>query len=285
MDWKALGNGFGPIPDSGEAASARPAVDEAARSASEAVIFPSMIDPRFLTKLRRQAEFTEAELSEFLACWEVRAVRKKEHYLREGEVCKGTAYVNKGCFRRYLIGENHKESILNFALEDWWIGDLESFFQRTPTRYFVQALEDSELLILSRENFLRACERYPKYKAFHEDKMQRSYFATLKRMPRLKQEMNDMPVMIVRHKVADFKRWKAVFDEMEEPRRRHGWTGHEVYQDAADANSITIVNHMRDLRKAKEYGGSEVLKSGMEKAGVMGPPEIIFLAEADTKLY
>ena len=139
-------------------------------------------DPRFLAKLRQQAEFSDAELAEFLQVWQVRKVAKKEHYLRAGDVCRVTAYVNQGCFRRYEIGENNKEVILNFALEDWWIGDLESFWNQTPGRFYIQALEDSELLTLSREEFLRACERYPKYKAFHDEKMHRSYFATLKRM-------------------------------------------------------------------------------------------------------
>ena len=138
--------------------------------------------PRFLAKLRQQAEFSDAELAEFLQCWEARRIKKKEYYLRPGDVCRATAYVNKGCFRRFEIGENNKENILNFALEDWWIGDLESFWNQTPGRFYIQALEDSELLLISREEFNRACERYPKYKAFHEEKMHRSHFATLKRM-------------------------------------------------------------------------------------------------------
>ncbi len=141
-----------------------------------------MIDPRFLATLRRQAEFTDAQLEEFLGLWEVRDIRKKDHYLREGEICKSTAYVNEGCLRRYVISESNKESILNFAIEDWWVGDLESFFTGCPTRYYVQALEDTQLLLLSRQKFEDACNRYPKYKTFHDEKMHRSYFATLKRM-------------------------------------------------------------------------------------------------------
>jgi len=139
-------------------------------------------DPRFVSKLRQQAEFTDAELERFLGWWQIAQVRKKDHYLRPGQICKATAYVNKGCLRRYVVNENDKETILNFALEDWWIGDLESFFHQKPTPYYIQALEDSELLLLPREHFLLACEAFPKYKAFHEEKMQRSYFATLKRM-------------------------------------------------------------------------------------------------------
>jgi hypothetical protein len=95
----------------------------------------------------------------------------------------------------------------------------------------------------------------------------------------------EMPVMMVRHKVADFKQWKAVFDGMNEVRRQHGWTSHEVYRNAEDPNFVTIVNHMRDLKGAQDYGSSEALRSAMSKAGVQGPPEIIFLQDADSKLY
>lgn len=90
--------------------------------------------------------------------------------------------MNKGCLRRYVINEQGKESIVNFATEDWWIGDLESFLFQKPTIYYVQALEDSELLLLPFREFQIAQERFPKYNEFHVNKVQKSYFATLKRM-------------------------------------------------------------------------------------------------------
>lgn len=96
---------------------------------------------------------------------------------------------------------------------------------------------------------------------------------------------NTMPVMMVRHKVADFKQWKEVFDSMNEARRGYGWTAHEVYQDAGDPNTVTIVNHMRDIQRAKEYGTSDVLRAGMAKAGVVSAPEIMFLNDVDFKEY
>lgn len=94
-----------------------------------------------------------------------------------------------------------------------------------------------------------------------------------------------MPVMIVKHKVADFKQWKVVFDSMGEVRRKHGWKAHEVYQGAGDPNFVTVVNHMRDLEGAKAYGTSQELKSAMAKAGVQGAPEIVFMEDAEQKLY
>lgn len=94
-----------------------------------------------------------------------------------------------------------------------------------------------------------------------------------------------MPVMIVRHKVEDFSKWKAVFDSMNETRKGYGWTAHEVYRSAQDPDHVTIVNHMRDVAQAKAYGNSDVLKSGMAKAGVVGAPDITILDEEDNRLY
>jgi len=94
-----------------------------------------------------------------------------------------------------------------------------------------------------------------------------------------------MATMIVKHRVASFDSWKVAFDEMEATRREHGWTGHEVYRDAADPSTVVIVNHMRDLDSAKRYGASPALRTAMARAGVQGLPEIVFLDSAEAKNY
>ena len=80
------------------------------------------------------------------------------------------------------MDEHSKETILNFALEDYWIGDLESFINRKPSIYYVQALEQCELLLISRDNFQRANKELPKFKVFHDNKVQRNHYAALKRL-------------------------------------------------------------------------------------------------------
>jgi CRP-like cAMP-binding protein len=130
----------------------------------------------------------DEEIQSFLTFWDSKVLKKKAFLLNPGDISRETAYVNRGCFRRFLLSESNKESILNFATEDWWVGDLESFFLEKPTRYFVQALEESEVLTLSRPNFLRVIEIYPKYKSFHEEKIQRTFFATLNRATAAKVE-------------------------------------------------------------------------------------------------
>ena len=91
--------------------------------------------------------------------------------------------------------------------------------------------------------------------------------------------------LIVRHRVADFAEWKLVFDSMIPIRKEFGFLGHRLYQDPGDPNLVTIVNLVRDVDSAKRYGGSAELKAGMAKAGVQGPPDVHFLAEAEALTY
>jgi CRP-like cAMP-binding protein len=135
-----------------------------------------------LESLRNKAGLSETEIATCLCFFEKKFYKKKQHFLSAGETCNTKGLVNKGCFRRYITDAHGKEVILNFALEDWWIGDLDSFNNQKPTEYSVQALEDSEVLCIRRMDHLKLCEVLPKYKAFHEEKTRRSHYATLKRL-------------------------------------------------------------------------------------------------------
>jgi quinol monooxygenase YgiN len=89
-----------------------------------------------------------------------------------------------------------------------------------------------------------------------------------------------MVAMIVRHRVANYDKWRELFDSMHTTRAAHGWTGSDVYRDAADPNLVTIVNHIKDIEGAKKYGGSPDLRAAMERGGVIGAPDVTFLTEA-----
>lgn len=69
--------------------------------------------------LERTGWFTSNELNDLLSRFSPRRVRRKEHVLRSGELCKAVLYVEQGCFRAYTTGRDLKESVLWFATEDW----------------------------------------------------------------------------------------------------------------------------------------------------------------------
>jgi CRP-like cAMP-binding protein len=133
-------------------------------------------------ELKERAGLTDDEIDLYMSFLIKKSLSKKEHLLMAGDVSNHVSYINRGCLRRYTIDDHSKEIILNFSLEDHWIGDLESFIFQKPTNYYIQALEDSELLLLSREKFFRASTEIPKFKKFHDDKVQRNHYYTLKRL-------------------------------------------------------------------------------------------------------
>jgi CRP-like cAMP-binding protein len=146
----------------------------------------SVISAILERELREIAGLNDQEIELYMSFLTKKSLRKKDHFLSEGDVCTHIAFINRGCLRRYIIDNHSKEVILNFSLEDYWIGDLESFILQKSTVYYVQALEDSELLLISRKNFFRAIEELPGFKKFHDDKVQRNHYYTLKRLSNAK---------------------------------------------------------------------------------------------------
>ncbi len=94
-----------------------------------------------------------------------------------------------------------------------------------------------------------------------------------------------MASMFIKHRVADYARWKPVFDEHQPLRIEYGTVGHSLHRDADDPNVIIIAFRVNDLNRAKEFAGSEELRSAMERAGVLGPPEIWFADDVEEKRY
>ncbi|MFQ5623386.1 MAG: putative quinol monooxygenase [Paracoccaceae bacterium] len=86
-----------------------------------------------------------------------------------------------------------------------------------------------------------------------------------------------MATMMVRHKVADFDGWKAVFDEVRPMREEAGEKSATLYRDVDDPNTITALFEWDSLENAQAYAGSARLRTAMERAGVAGPPQIAFL--------
>ena len=76
---------------------------------------------------------------------------KKTFILQQGEVCQFEAFIVKGLVKTYFIDQNGFEFILTFACENWWVSDIISFHEQTPSKMYIETIEDTELLILTPE--------------------------------------------------------------------------------------------------------------------------------------
>ncbi|REJ83803.1 MAG: Crp/Fnr family transcriptional regulator [Bacteroidetes bacterium] len=90
-------------------------------------------------------------------------VRKRQFILQEGEVCKHNAFVVEGCFRMFLEDDKGKEHNLQFAIENWWIGDIGSFHSEEPSKLNIQALENSVILQINKADQLKLFVDHPKF--------------------------------------------------------------------------------------------------------------------------
>jgi quinol monooxygenase YgiN len=89
-----------------------------------------------------------------------------------------------------------------------------------------------------------------------------------------------MASMIVTHKVKDFSIFKKTFDSVIDLRKSNGELSDRIYRDASDPNELTLIFNWNSLANAQKYAHSPELKAAMDKAGVVGKPEIHFLNEA-----
>ena len=94
-----------------------------------------------------------------------------------------------------------------------------------------------------------------------------------------------MASMFMKHRVADYGKWKAVFDEHEALRRAGGVTAHSVQRQPDDPNVVIVALRVSDMNKAKQFAGSGDLKAAMARAGVQGAPEIWLADEVEEKRY
>jgi CRP-like cAMP-binding protein len=112
----------------------------------------------------------------------IKKIRKRQYLLQEGNVWQLNAFVCKGFVRLYFIDDKGQEHIMNFAPENYWIGDRESLASELPSKYNIDALEDSEILLITKLNFEMLCKAIPAFNNFINGILQKSFVVSQERI-------------------------------------------------------------------------------------------------------
>jgi hypothetical protein len=88
-----------------------------------------------------------------------------------------------------------------------------------------------------------------------------------------------MSQMIIRHKVADFEKWKRAYKDHQSVRQAAGLKDRHLWRNFDDPNEVIVMFDVSDLGKARDFAGSADLKEKMLSAGVQGAPDIVFLSD------
>lgn len=114
------------------------------------------------TYFNRYLPFNDAEIEDIYALLSQKTYKKKEFLLEKGNICKHNYFILKGVVRSYHIDKKGKELITLFAIDNWWVTNMESFIKETPSSQYIQAIEETTVLCLSKSSLETLYQQHPK---------------------------------------------------------------------------------------------------------------------------
>ena len=136
----------------------------------------------FFQNFRKKIPLTAEEEEQIKQYLMPKKLRKKQYLLQEGDVCRAITFIEKGALKEYTVDESGNEHIIQFGLEGWIISDLYSFLTGEPATYNIDAIEDAELVLISKSAHEELLKKMPKYETFTRLNLTGAYIAMQKRL-------------------------------------------------------------------------------------------------------
>jgi len=115
-----------------------------------------------ISHINHKIELDQNQIETLKSFFIEKKLRKKQFLLRDGEVCRHLSFVSKGILKSYITDEKGHERISLFAFEGWWISDFNSFINQEKSVLAIDAVEDSDLLMISYEDYENLTLTIPK---------------------------------------------------------------------------------------------------------------------------
>lgn len=128
-----------------------------------------------LENIARHISLDHEEINCFINCLKQKKVSKKEFILRGEQICKYINFVHSGVLRAYYLDKEGKQSTIMFAVTDWWITDMFCFINNQPAMLTIEAVEDSIIFQLSKDDLDSLYIKTPKFERFFRIIFQNAY--------------------------------------------------------------------------------------------------------------
>lgn len=138
--------------------------------------------------IQKNIQISANDLDIFCSHFQQKEIKKKDFLLTQGSICKFEGFVLEGCFRIFTIDKKGNENILYFAVKDWWLMDIDSFMNQSPSDLNIQALEDSTVLLINRTDKLALFESIPVVEKLFRVMSQKALVAWQRRLIRNKSQ-------------------------------------------------------------------------------------------------
>lgn len=135
--------------------------------------------------LKNVAEYitlSDEERDYFISLLQPKKLRRRQYIIQAGDFCRYECFINKGCLRQYYVDEAGQEHAVMFAEEGWWISDMFGLVTGKAALTNVEAIEDSELFLIDRNEFENLMLQCPVFERFFRIKLQRAFIAHQRRL-------------------------------------------------------------------------------------------------------
>ncbi|WP_422361651.1 Crp/Fnr family transcriptional regulator [Reichenbachiella sp.] len=140
-----------------------------------------MID-RLFDHIKKFSSASDADLLLIQEVLSKKSFRKKEHLLTSGHTCHYKYFILEGCMRSYFVNSKGAEQIVNFAIEDWWMTDYDSFINQHISQLNIQAIEDCTVLRLSKSDFDQLMTESPSISTYFRTILEKRHIADQRRI-------------------------------------------------------------------------------------------------------
>jgi CRP-like cAMP-binding protein len=132
--------------------------------------------------IQKFIELSEADIKLIHSAVVVKSIKKKTYLLEPDHICRELYFVSKGCLRCYFINKKLNEQITQFAIENWWMSDYYSLESEKPSSYYIQTVENSEIISINTHKLEELFEGVPRLERYFRIVQQRAFTAAQKRI-------------------------------------------------------------------------------------------------------
>lgn len=131
----------------------------------------------FKKHIDKFVKISDDEFEEIIKFFSTKDLAKKENLLEEGQICKYYYFVITGLLRKFYINDKGIEQTTEFAIETWWLTDNMAYEHKTPSEFFIQTVEKSTILYITKQNQEKLLNTFPKMERYFRFVYQRAYAA------------------------------------------------------------------------------------------------------------
>ncbi|MBC9931044.1 Crp/Fnr family transcriptional regulator [Chitinophaga qingshengii] len=135
-----------------------------------------------LQNVEKHISLSEEEKVFFCSLLQQRQYHKKAYLHREGNVCSQLFFITSGCVKNYLLDAKSNEHILTIAIADWWVADYQSLVFDTPSELFIEAVDPTTVLLLSKENREALLAKIPRFERYFRILTERAFAVSQQRI-------------------------------------------------------------------------------------------------------